>query len=497
MEMIFEYLPAYADFILKNHLVEFTKRQLTLMHEFKIPLLSYFASMPEEEMLSRSMAGTEKLLQHMAGNKLSQYIETSMKNWVEGQLPLISRDKVVVEDITMISRVRRKMFRDYLPRYTGDLRLAINILQEMDAFTTETDTQSFRILVTIQQDLYKQAQEIARMGNWFWDLMQDKITWSDEIFSMYELPPQNEITYDLASFNHPDDAAMVREQMAVSRSTLQPHDFYYRIILPNGNEKTLHARGRVQANEKGEPYRMLGTLQDVTAQIQINKELQQKNKELESFTYIASHDLQEPLRKIKFYLSQLQPRIGETDDYFTRTVKEASRMQQLINSLLEYSLATVDSRTFEKTSLAVIAEAVKADLYELLQEHQAVLEIQPLPAVMGIPSQLHQLFVNLVSNAVKYRRAGITPRIQIACEFLENTRQYKISVADNGIGFEQKYAEHIFDLFRRLHTKGAFPGTGVGLTICKKIAQNHHGTITAEGHPGNGAVFNVFLPVMA
>ena len=496
MEMIFEYLPAYADFILKNHLVEFTKRQLTLMHEFKIPLLSYFASMPEEEMLSRSMAGTEKLLQHMAGNKLSQYIETSMKNWVEGQLPLISRDKVVVEDITMISRVRRKMFRDYLPRYTGDLRLAINILQEMDAFTTETDTQSFRILVTIQQDLYKQAQEIARMGNWFWDLQQDKITWSDEIFAMYELPPQNVITYDLASFNHPDDAAMVREQMIISRSTLQPHDFYYRIILPNGNEKTLHARGRVQANEKGEPYRMLGTLQDVTAQIQLTKELQQKNKELESFTYIASHDLQEPLRKIKFYLSQLKPAAGEMGDYFIRTVKEATRMQQLINSLLEYSQATDDARILEKVAMDDIANAVKDDLHELLQEHHVILNIQALPVVRGIRTQLHQLFVNLISNSIKYRRPNVTPCIKICAEFLEPTKQHKISFADNGIGFEQKYAGHIFDLFRRLHTKNAFPGTGVGLAICKKIAKNHHGELTAEGFPGEGAVFHLFLPVL-
>jgi signal transduction histidine kinase len=442
------------------------------------------------------MAGSRKFLEHLAGNKASEYIHASLKNWVDGQLPLISRDKVVVEDITMISHVRRKVLRDYLPRYSGDLALGIRILQEVDAFTTETDTRSFRILVTIQQELYKQAQQIARMGNWFWDLNEDKITWSDEIFSMYELPPQNEITFDLASFNHPDDAARVKEQMAISRATLQPHDFYYRIILPNGNEKTLHARGRVHANEKGEPYRMLGTLQDVTAQTQTNNELQRKNKELESFTYIASHDLQEPLRKIKFYLSQMKPAEGIAEDYANRTANEATRMQQLINSLLEYSHATTGSRAFEKISLTDIADAVSADLQELLHENHAVLDIQPLPAISGIPSQLHQLFVNLISNAVKYKRQGLAPHINISCEYLAHTKQHKVSFADNGIGFDQKYAESIFDLFRRLHNKQAYPGTGVGLAICKKIAENHNGSISAEGIPDAGAIFHVYLPAV-
>jgi len=193
--------------------------------------------------------------------------------WVNNQLQLISRDQISPEDITLISLIRRKLFRDFLPSYSSDLNLYIKIMEEIDRFTTLSDTTSFKNLLSIQHDLYKQAQTLAQIGNWVWDLKTDKITWTDELFRIYELAPEPELTTDIASFNHPEDAKNVMEQMRISRETLQPHDFYYRIILKDGKEKFLHARGQVLKDEKGNANKMFGTLQDVTKEKLAEQEL--------------------------------------------------------------------------------------------------------------------------------------------------------------------------------------------------------------------------------
>lgn len=239
-----------------------------------------------------------------------------------------------------------------------------------------------------------------------------------------------------------------------------------------------------------------------------NTELERSNYELEQFAYIASHDLQEPLRKIQTFASLLEKNLDdpvEAKKYFDKINSSASRMSTLIRDVLNYSRLSKTKEKFEMTDLNQILENVKSDFELLIREKEAELRVTSLPVISGIPHQLHQLFLNLVSNSLKFSRRN--PVIEITAEILsENAiKQYPkllpdikyvhIRFQDNGIGFEQKYAEQIFTIFQRLNTRNSYSGTGIGLALCKKIIENHQGFINATGEPDKGAVFNIILPV--
>jgi light-regulated signal transduction histidine kinase (bacteriophytochrome) len=240
-----------------------------------------------------------------------------------------------------------------------------------------------------------------------------------------------------------------------------------------------------------------------------NVELEQMNAELASFSYVASHDLQEPLRKIKTFAALITERevslSDSTKEYFNRIVAAAMRMQNLIEALLSYSRTNTSENTFEKTDLNKILEDVKNDLSELIVEKRAVIESCKLPRLKVVPVQFHQLFLNIINNAIKYSKPNETPRVKICAQPIDGEsisaqrmrseiKYWRISFEDNGIGFDPQYQNRIFELFQRLHGKSEYPGTGIGLAICKKIVQNHNGIITARGEPGKGAIFEAYIP---
>jgi len=180
-------------------------------------------------------------------------------------------------------------------------------------------------------------------------------------------------------------------------------------------------------------------------------------------------------------------------------------MRMLIDDLLMFSRANKIEKVFEKTDFNDIIESVCQELSQIIDEKKAVISCDHLPALNVIPFQIQQLFTNLIGNSLKYNKPNVPPEIEIECEItsaaeipgLETnapTNYYKISVTDNGLGFEQKYADNIFILFQRLYNKSEYPGTGIGLAICKKIVENHNGYITAEGKPDIGSTFTIFLP---
>ncbi|HEY0047279.1 MAG TPA: CheR family methyltransferase [Flavobacterium sp.] len=234
-----------------------------------------------------------------------------------------------------------------------------------------------------------------------------------------------------------------------------------------------------------------------------NVELERNNKELESFNYIASHDLQEPLRKIQLFCSRIldkdQKKLSETSiRYFDSVNNAADRMQNLIDALLSYSTVNNSEMTFEMTDLnTVIFEAV-TDLEDVISSKNGTVKVpNKLPKISAIPIQIRQLFANLISNGIKYSKNDVAPEIIITSDLVEENfiKYLKISIADNGIGFEQQYANKIFELFQRLHGKIDYVGTGIGLAICKKIAQNHNGFIKVTSEPGVGSTFCVFIPI--
>ncbi|RIV19052.1 PAS domain-containing protein [Fibrisoma montanum] len=243
-----------------------------------------------------------------------------------------------------------------------------------------------------------------------------------------------------------------------------------------------------------------------------NEELSQSNENLQSFAYVASHDLQEPLRKIQSFgdllIEQYAPLLpAEGADLIRRMQTASARMSDLIRDILAYSRITTHGLPFVPVQLDTVLREIQADLSQRIVQTGALIDIGSLPTVQGDRSQLWQLFSNLLSNALKFIQPGQVPQITVRAQHLTNdeapdalrNRQegswWAISVQDNGIGFDEKYLERIFQVFQRLHGKKQYPGSGIGLAICKRVAERHGGMLTATSKPGQGATFKVYLPV--
>lgn len=238
------------------------------------------------------------------------------------------------------------------------------------------------------------------------------------------------------------------------------------------------------------------------------EELARSNQELEEFASVASHDLQEPLRKIQAFGDRLKTKYADVledqgTDYVVRMQDAAVRMQALIQSLLTFSRVASKGQSFVPVDLNEAVEEVLSDLEVRIQETGAQVRVPDLPTIDADPSQMRQLFQNLIGNALKYRREGIAPVVEITAEFdgkssgWAGTRERlcRVCVSDNGIGFENEYSDRIFGIFQRLHGRDEYEGTGVGLSIVRKIVERHGGSIAANGRPGEGASFVVTLPM--
>ncbi|WP_266368682.1 sensor histidine kinase [Tellurirhabdus rosea] len=226
-------------------------------------------------------------------------------------------------------------------------------------------------------------------------------------------------------------------------------------------------------------------------------ELQRSNEDLQRFAYVASHDLQEPLRKIHTYISLIADSFAEdlTDNvrpYFERIELAAARSSALIRDLLTYSRVSNQKETFKKVNLQDLVGEVIDELDIIIREKQAQIEVGPLPELELMPGQIRHLFQNLLTNALKYQRPQVPPHIRIEARPVADG--YEISVADNGIGFDEKYMAQIFEPFSRLHNGSVYKGTGIGLAICKKVVQSHGGTLSASSQLGQGATFTAWLP---
>jgi len=242
-----------------------------------------------------------------------------------------------------------------------------------------------------------------------------------------------------------------------------------------------------------------------------NQSLKQMNEELDQFAYMASHDLQEPLRKIQVFSDKILRNNNfdpDSEKYFGKIINSSKRMQHLINNLLDFSRHTVSSNDFKKTPLNELVKNVLTELEVEIEKSNAHINYENLPVVSAVPGLMQQLFYNLFSNAIKFRNPSVDLVIDVKAERMNaadlskfmkygsGKNYYKITVQDNGIGFDDKYSEDIFRVFKRLHSYQEFEGTGVGLSICKKIVEKHNGFIKAESKIDNGSTFIIGLPEM-
>lgn len=373
----------------------------------------------------------------------------------------------------------------------------------------------------LTQESFKHAEEIAHISHWQWNLKTNVLEFSDNQYLLLGCKPK-EFEPTLENFLlyvHPEDKETVSKGENIALNEKQSTDAIYRIIRKDGELRYFSSTGKVLTDDAGEKI-MIGINYDITEHYLASKSLENRNiellrsnVELASFNHVASHDLQEPLRKIQLFISRIfddeELEISEKNkNYFNKIQASAKRMQLLINDLLAYSSVNGTDKTLEKTDINEILETVlyELELAQTIEEKNAKISFSSLPTVNGISFQLKQLFTNLIGNALKYNKSGVYPIINISAEiingedvpneFADDFKKYhKISITDNGMGFEQEYAEKIFTLFQRLHDKQTFSGTGIGLAICKKVVQNHQGFIEAKSKPNEGSTFIVYLPV--
>ena len=374
------------------------------------------------------------------------------------------------------------------------------------------------------KDLFKEAEALANYGSFDWDVEKDIILWSDGLRRLFagnnisKLPAILKYSF-FESRIHKDDTDRINEIVQESIKTKKPYSFEHRLINLDEVEKTVHTQGWVTTNENNELLRFIGNTVDVTEMKVYEKDLKYKieelnrsNQDLEQFAYIASHDLQEPLRKIMAFGDRLSTKYGEElgsdgQFYLSRMLDAASRMKILMENLLSYSRVSTKTEPFELVDLGLTVEGILSDLEMKIQDVDAQITMMKMPTLNALPTQMQQLFQNLITNALKFIKPNVKPIISIEAyetDFEEvslmgvpfkHNKYYKIVVSDNGIGFDAEYAEKIFLIFQRLHGRSEFEGTGLGLAICKKIVDNHHGYIIAKSELNKGATFTVYLPI--
>ncbi|WP_405384194.1 ATP-binding protein [Maribacter sp. LLG6340-A2] len=372
--------------------------------------------------------------------------------------------------------------------------------------------------LSLQNTIFKEAEIVAGIGSYIWYLKNGSVTVSDNFYRLLGYEP-NSFPITLENYRklvHPDDQEnydiLCAETIANGTSSIST----LRIITKDKKVLHLNINGRLVQIED-QPV-SVGIVQDITEQVAKDNQLIESydklklsNEELESFSRVASHDLQEPLRKIQVFISRIEDDARESLPeksmvYFEKIKVAAFRMRDLIQNLLTYSGIERQDSEFEEVNLNEVGGKVKEELSQLIKETNAQITFENLPEVKGVAFKLEQVFANLISNSIKYRKSDIDPVINITStqvnaqdiqeKFTKNFKTYhEISFTDNGIGFAPEYAKSIFEVFQKLHSKTEYSGTGIGLSICKKIVENHQGHIHAKSTLGEGATFIVYLPV--
>lgn len=512
------------------------------------PVAKFITVGPDQivEMVNREMQTLLHLDKDLTGKPLTEAIpalqNTSIPQILEQVRQTGTRIEVAEESFTGLHATDphpRHYYHKHSPLRDEDGTIYGVISSWLDV----TNEVELRNQAAASQALLEAALEAAQLGTFEINPARGIMEVSPRIrewmgFSMGEVFSREEALATLTD-SRPLQAAL--------REALQPEsdgivDIEYQMInRKTGVARFIRSRGQRFYDHQRGPI-VVGTSQDITAQrnyelelesqVQVrteelaaaieelqttneelavsNNQLVHSNEELAQYAYVASHDLQEPLRKIQVFSGMLESKHELTpgsQELVNKIRQSAARMTQLIRDLLEFSRLLHSDKHFQPTDLNGIVAAVRSDFELISREKEAVFSVATLPKVQAVSLQMNQLFYNLIGNALKFTRPHVAPHITIeatpisTCEAaksvahpLMRAQYYRIAIRDNGIGFDDQYADHIFEVFKRLHGRDAYPGAGIGLALCRRIAANHNGALYTESTPGEGATFYLVLP---
>ena len=394
--------------------------------------------------------------------------------------------------------------------------VAVRAAGELERKRAEDELRSAKEKAEYNEARLKMAQEVSQSGSWDWDMLNNTFFWSDEFLQLFGLPGNTIAGFEAwTKAVHPDDVeiASMRIQEAIENRTELIND--YRVVVPGDEIRWIRSTGHcTYINDK--PVRMIGMCLDITnqkkseseirnlnesleqrisertAQLEnANKELSFRLSELEQYSYIATHDLQEPLRNLTTFTQLLQEEYsgkidGDATKYIEFIASSTNRMRALVRDILEYSLVGKES-ALTMVDLNKTCDEVLVDLREIIDAGNARITVSELPLINCHQTEMRLLFQNLMANSLKFQKKGNSPVITISAE--ERPGEWLFSIRDNGIGIEEKYREKVFTIFRRTHNRSEFEGTGIGLAHCKKIVELHGGRIWVEPATGEGSTF--------
>ncbi|HSM63350.1 MAG TPA: ATP-binding protein, partial [Gillisia sp.] len=383
-----------------------------------------------------------------------------------------------------------------------------------DYFKDITEKKKIDEEIKTAKERYDLITKVTHEAIYDWDMPNNTLEWSKAYFSSfgYNIPTSDKGLEHWENQLHPDDKDKVIASLenALEDSSVNIWEYEYKLTKANKEISNVIDRGLITRNQKGTPIRMIGSLQDISElkqnEISLEKlntklklhadELAVSNAELEQFAYIASHDLQEPLRMVTSFLTQLNKKYKDQLDpkaqqYIFYATDGATRMRLILLDLLEYSRVGRMVYKLEKVDLNIMLNDIIKLHADLILELNGKVLFKDLPTIYAAPSPTQRVISNLITNALKYQKKGNIPIIQITVE--EDEEYWQINVKDNGIGIEEQFFDKIFVVFQRLHSKDEYSGTGIGLAICRKIIENHGGKIWVSSKINEGSTFHITI----
>ncbi|HZB15079.1 MAG TPA: ATP-binding protein, partial [Chryseolinea sp.] len=502
---------------------EFTQKTLRSVLDNSLDGIMAFRAKRNRE--TNAIVDFELILSNTIASKSTGRLESELiGNELRSIFPIENEDLFDTFKEVVESGKPAQFERFYQDEYfNGWYNVTVVKLEDGFVVTFSDITNQKRQLLILEERglLLKDAEALANMGSWKWDGSTKELVWSDGLYKILSKDPKT-FTPSWNSFFenvYPEDQTGLDDLLKNAIADREGTSFEYRVEI-NGTLRYLSLTSKPRQSNTKSTLDILGTVIDVTdqkmyeAQLeQYTAELKRSNEDLEQFAYVASHDLQEPLRKIRAFGDRLSSRYKQQlddqgEDYINRMQSASVRMQGLIEDLLAFSRLAKNNDAFQRVDMNKVMEEVVEDLDIQIKREGAVLKIGKMPFLSGEKMQIRRLFQNLVNNAIKFHKPNEVPYVEVSGKNVKLSEIKKvwgvaladipyvmITVKDNGIGFEERFNEKIFNIFQRLHGRAEYEGTGIGLAICRKIVANHKGYITARSKENVGSEFFVVLPV--